>query len=298
MWPWFSRKGDRWLNRWLLSAHVRSVIEMLGEEPILVTTLPLVADLIGRVPVRRWVYYCVDDFSVWPGLDGATLRKMEQRLLDHVDRVIAVSETLQDRLKDLGRDSVLLTHGVDLEFWTRPTAGEPILPREGDRPDRPIVLFWGVIDRRMDVSIVRALGEAKLGRVLLIGPLNEPDPELLRLPGVEVLPPLPLEQLPSLAQQAAVLVMPYADLPVTRAIQPLKLKEYLATGRPCVVRDLPANRAWADCLDLADSPQTFVEAVRRRLAEGVPESQQKAREKLRHESWTEKARQFEQIIDE
>jgi glycosyltransferase involved in cell wall biosynthesis len=160
------------------------------------------------------------------------------------------------------------------------------------------VLFWGVIDRRMDVSIVRALGEAKLGRVLLIGPLNEPDPELLRLPGVEVLPPLPLEQLPSLAQQAAVLVMPYADLPVTRAIQPLKLKEYLATGRPCVVRDLPANRAWADCLDLADSPQTFVEAVRRRLAEGVPESQQKAREKLRHESWTEKARQFEQIIDE
>jgi hypothetical protein len=36
--------------------------------------------------------------------------------------------------------------------------------------------------------------------------------------------------------------MPYADLAATRAMQPLKLKEYLATGRPVVVRDLPATR--------------------------------------------------------
>ena len=36
--------------------------------------------------------------------------------------------------------------------------------------------------------------------------------------------------------------MPYADLPVTRAMQPLKLKEYLVTDRPVVVADLPADQ--------------------------------------------------------
>jgi len=52
---------------------------------------------------------------------------------------------------------------------------------------------------------------------------------------------------------ADVIIMPYADRPVTRAMQPLKLKEYLATGKPVVVRNLPATRGWTDCLDLADT---------------------------------------------
>jgi hypothetical protein len=87
--------------------------------------------------------------------------------------------------------------------------------------------------------------------------------------------------------------MPYADLPVTRAMQPLKLKEYLATGRPAVVRDLPATRPWADCLDLADTPESFSEAVRSRLNFGLPRCQQVARARLAGEGWAEKARAFE-----
>src|SRR5262249_14654535 len=101
--------------------------------------------------------------------------------------------------------------------------------------------------------------------------------------------------LPRLAREAAVLVMPYADLPVTRAIQPLKLKEYLATGRPAVVRDLPSTPDWSDCLDLADSPAAFSKRVRLRLEPGLPRDQQQARARLSSESWTVKASQFEQL---
>jgi glycosyltransferase involved in cell wall biosynthesis len=298
MWPWFSREWDRYLNRRLLSRHLRRVIDRMSDLPIVITTLPLVADLIGRVPARRWVYYCVDDFSAWPGLDGRTLRRMEERLLPRVDRVISVSEVLQDRLRSMGRDSVLLTHGVDLEFWSQPKQGASVPELHQPGVERPLILFWGVIDRRMDGQFIEALCRADIGQVVLVGPQSDPAPELLQIPGLRLLPPQPLERLPGLAQQAAVLVMPYADLPVTRAIQPLKLKEYLATGRPCVVRDLPANRVWADCLDLADTADRFVEAVRLRIREGLPESQRQARQRLQHESWSEKARQFEQIIDE
>src|SRR5262249_37323525 len=99
--------------------------------------------------------------------------------------------------------------------------------------------------------------------------------------------------LPHLAREAAVLIMPYADLPVTRAMQPLKLKEYLATGRPAVVRDLPANQEWDDCLDLAATPQSFSDAVRRRLGTGLPEEQRRARARLATETWAKKACLFE-----
>jgi hypothetical protein len=81
-----------------------------------------------------------------------------------------------------------------------------------------------------------------------------------------------------------------------RAMQPLKLKEYLATGRPVVVRDLPATRDWADCLDLAADAETFSRLVRQRLVTDTPEGQQQGRRRLADESWGEKARQFEQLL--
>ena len=86
--------------------------------------------------------------------------------------------------------------------------------------------------------------------------------------------------------------MPYIDAPVTQAMQPLKLKEYLATGRPCVVRDLGTTRAWADALDIAATPEQFTAAVLARLSGDTPLSQLEARKRLATESWAAKAEQF------
>jgi hypothetical protein len=56
---------------------------------------------------------------------------------------------------------------------------------------------------------------------------------------------------------------------------------------------LPATRDWGDCLDLVDTAESFSEVVRRRLAEGVPETQLRARGRLDAESWAAKALAFE-----
>jgi glycosyltransferase involved in cell wall biosynthesis len=295
MWPWFSSNLDRGLNRRLLAQQLGPVVRGLPAPPVAITTLPIVADLTDVVPVARWVYYCVDDFSLWPGLDGVAMRRLEARLLPRMDEVIAVSDTLRDRLAGMTHRPVhLLTHGVDLEFWAGDTK-ESVAGLFG--LEQPLILFWGITDRRMDVEFVRRLAaDLTRGTVVLIGPLNSPDPTLLRLPRVVHLGPQPFDQLPGLARAAAVLVMPYADLPVTRAMQPLKLKEYLATGRPVVVRDLPATREWSDALDLADTPETFSDAVRRRIDSGVPAYQRAARVRLADESWVAKAREFEHWI--
>jgi glycosyltransferase involved in cell wall biosynthesis len=295
MWPWFGSTFGRWLNRGLLAHQLAARIGELPESPVAVTTLPVVADLIDVLPVRRWVYYCVDDFSEWPGLDGETLRRMEEKLVRKADSLIAVSSTLQEKLASMGRDAHLLTHGVDLDFWTNPPASASLPSLAG--LERPLVIFWGVVDRRMDTAFVRELdGALTRGTIVLAGPQADPDPVLPALPRVVRLGALPFAQLSNLAREAAVLVMPYADMPVTRAMQPLKLKEYLATGKPVVVRDLPATRCWSDCLDLADTPASFAQSVLTRLEQGLSQDQQTARESLIGETWTEKARWFENWV--
>ncbi len=295
MWPWSRRRYQRWLNRVLLRRQVAPVARSFPVPPVAVTTVPLVADLIDHLPVARWVYYCVDDFSKWPGLENRAIREMEDVLIRRADVLIAASEKLQDGIARRGRSSLLLTHGADLDHWRCVAAGSGAPQLEGLQ--RPLVMFWGLIDWQMDLDFVRRLAaDMDEGTIVLVGPRTDPDPTLFTIPRVAWVPRVDYEELPHLAAEASVLVMPYLDGPGLQESQPVKLKEYLATDKPAVVRDLPANRFWADALDLTRTPEEFSQAVRRRLAEGLPPDQALARQRLAGESWAEKARQFEDTV--
>ena len=296
MWPWLTRPFDRRLNRDLLLRQVSPLISTGDTPPIAVTTLPVVGDIMDDLPVARWVYYCVDDFTQWPGLDSRALAAMERKVVELADIVIAASESLADRLIGMGGAPALLTHGVHLDYWHSTENGRALPITQG--LERPLVVFWGLVDRRIDVSFVhRTACEIERGTILLVGPEQDADPRLRRIPRVVRRPAVRYEDLPRLAREAHVLIMPYADLPVTRAMQPLKLKEYLATGKPTVVRDLPAVQEWTDAVDVAASPEDFAAAVKQRLDGGLPEKQRKARRRLVEESWETKARDFEHLVD-
>jgi glycosyltransferase involved in cell wall biosynthesis len=221
---------------------------------------------------------------------------MEADMLPKVDKVIAVSQTLVTRVNQLGRSAKLLTHGVDLDHWRRPAP--PGLPPEFLGLQPPYILFWGVIDRRMDTQWVRLLGKSMgEGSMVFVGPQEAPDPELEKAPRVTFRPSVPYARLPELAAWANVLIMPYADLPVTRAIQPLKLKEYLATGKPTVVRELPATKEWDQSCDVCRTPDGFAAVVLERIKTGISPAQRLDRQRLFAEGWDAKAKQFEQWVD-
>ena len=295
MWPSFKSSSGRNLNKKLLLRALKPIVDAMPEAPNIVTTLPLVADLIGSLRAHRWVYYCVDDFSVWPGYDGETMLKMEHDLAPKCDAIIAVSETLCKKSEIYHKPLHLLTHGVNLAHWRQTSTIQK--PAELASLETPLIVYWGVIDRRTDTSFVQHLSETlSAGTILFVGPKEDPDPALFALPHVKWLPPWPFARLPELAAAADVLIAPYADMPATRAMQPLKLKEYLATGKPVVVRQLPATQEWSDCADLAENPKDFAEAVLTRIQSGLPQEQVISRQRLDAESWTGKAKLFEDWV--
>ncbi len=285
-WPaWTSPRMQRWNGR-LLARAVAAAAPPRGRR-ILVTALPLGVTLLDDLNVDRVVYYCVDDFSVWPGAAGAVQADLERRLLQRSDVVLAASRTLQERIRAAGYAAHFLPHGVDADHW-RPRA-EEVSSRVALPPDlpRPLLMFWGLIDRRLDTEWVRACQRACGGTVVLLGPQRTPDPTLLRLPGVWPGGPVDHGDLPAYAALSDVLVMPYADLPVTRSMQPLKLLEYLCTDRPVILRDLPACREWSDAADVVATTDALCGALRARLRDGVPAAQMAARSRLRarERSW-------------
>lgn len=290
-WPGFGNKLERALNRKLLMRALRPILYAEPAPSAVITTASIVADLARATSELNWIYYCVDDLSAWPGLDAETLRRMEQELVPSVRGAVAVSKTLLRRLDQLGRSARLLTHGIDLDHWR----GLSELARP-ENPERPVALYWGNADRRLDARICLRLAEDFELRML--GPRSEIDPALARCPGLRWMEPVPYAELPAQAAHAHVLVMPYADLPVTRAMQPLKLKEYLATGLPVVATPLPANQEWSAALDLSADPEEFAALALKRAQSGATPEQLAARRTLENESWESKALAFERAWTE
>ncbi|HCD33974.1 MAG TPA: hypothetical protein DER01_16305 [Phycisphaerales bacterium] len=294
MYPGFRNGLQRRVNAQLLSRQInRQLDTQTSKQRIAITTIPVVADLVGKLNVDHWVYYCVDDFSVWPGLDSSVMQAMEEQLVRQVDRVIAVSDNLVKRLEQWTPQIDLLTHGIELDHWqTQTTNPSPAWAQRHN--SEMIFLFWGLIDPRLDTQWCLKL--AAYGKLVLVGPVQSIDPKLAEHPNIVLPGSCAYADLPSLAQHADVLVMPYADLPVTRAMQPLKFKEYLATGKPIVARNLPGILDWQDCADLVADDETFITRVVQRSVGGLPALQQQARNRLQNETWQCKAQQLKQHL--
>ena len=305
MYPGFRGGWQRRLNERLIRGKVHAALgpRKPGEQRIAITTLPITADLMGTLDVDRWVYYCVDDFSVWPGLDAQVMQAMEEQVVARADAVVAVSPTLQARLAGMGKASELLTHGIDLEHWQgghskNPDAAKAVaLPDWWQQAAQPRLLFWGLADRRLDATVCRSLAaDEAFGSIVFVGPQQDVDPAVKALPRTVWPGPMGYADLPRLAAEADVLIMPYADLAVTRAMQPLKFKEYLATGKPVVARALPSIADWADAADLVAKPEAFVRACHERLRDGLPAAQAQARLRLADETWKGKAARFASLV--
>ncbi|QDU34390.1 Putative teichuronic acid biosynthesis glycosyltransferase TuaH [Poriferisphaera corsica] len=316
MYPGFRSDWQRRFNKSRLTKAINQNWQNLGIHPsqspathrIILTTLPITADLVPELPAQ-WVYYCVDDFSQWPGCDQHVMDTMERQLVSDVDQIICVSQTLRSRIASMGRtDTRLLTHGIHLDHWSKPPTHTQNLPSNIAAKlnwlssiNGPIFLFWGLIDERLDLDFVDQLSRTARragGKLVLTGPEAKPNPRLhqlmgegptgLAVPGLSMTGNIPYQFLPHFAHAADVLVMPYIDAPVTHAMQPLKLKEYLATGKPVICRNLPATHAWCDACDLASDPHAFTDIAMLRSRVGIDPHHTHARQRLHNESWSEK----------
>lgn len=296
MYPGYRSNWQRKINDRAIQHAVREAL-LPDHRTVVITTLPTTCGLVPLINADRWLYMCVDDYSQWPGVDHDVMEVMERSLVDQVDAIACVSETLRERIHEMGvQNSTLLTHGVDTAMWQNPLVRSQ-LASAWPEEDKPIALFWGLIDARLDTEWCVELSRDAGLHAVFAGPMQI-DPGHLFNADSLLLGPVEHKDLPAHAAASDVLIMPYIDAPVSRAMQPLKLLEYLATMKPVVVRDLPSTRHWADCCDLALNAGDFVRLVNERCRTGILPEQRAARERrLPTESWASKATLLASLIN-
>ncbi len=304
MLPFNRVPGVRALNRESVARAVSRAMRDAGmQSPILLATLPDAGDYAGRFGESLVVYYCVDDFTQWPGMDQPELvRDMENKLLAKADLVAAVSENLRATRTAAHGPTRLLTHGVDVEHFAGADAFHPD-PPELAGLGRPLLGFYGLIDGRLDMDLLERVLEARPDwTVACIGALHGGADvaaglaKLERHPNFRRVPAVPYGRLPALASRFDAAVLPYVVNAGTSSINPLKLREYIATGRPVVSTPLPESVRLKGAVRIAGGARDFIAAVEEALADTSPPALRRAA--LAGETWEDKARLLSAWMEE
>ena len=268
---------------------LRRVAEGHGlERPAIITSQPLLAGFAELEWAGPVTLFSSDDLAAHPDYqpwrDG--LLESYRRVSARERRLCAVSNAIVERIEPRG-PSAVVPNGVDPEIWLEPGAA-PDWFRELPGPR---LLYIGTLDSRLDVDATRAVARAwPEGTVALVGPLTEPEhlAPLLAEPNVFVHEPVARQQVAAVACAADACLLPHNQTPLTEAMSPLKLYEYLASGRPVVATDLePVRRVEGPITRVAPGGD-FVAGVGAALAAG-PVGEAERRATITANSWASRS---------
>jgi len=260
------------------------------KRPILATTVPNACDYIGRFGEQGVIYYCVDDFSEWPGMDRRLVKKMENELVSKSDLFIATSAKLLRKLELTGKPAFLLTHGVDLEFFTREALQEHELLKNIPKPR---IGYFGLFDERSDQKVIADLaGRMRDLSFVITGDVETDISKLEKYSNVHFTGKIKYSELPELVKGFDILFLPYVLNELTEAISPLKLKEYLATGKPVIASPISEVLKFKEFVSITESISDWELAIKSCLNGQVEKGSVSVADLLKSESWQLKSAQF------
>jgi len=233
------------LNRRLVPASLRGHLERLpGGRPIVWSSLPTAAPVIDRLGARAVVYYAGDDFSALSGVDHGPVARLERSLPGARTRV--------------------LPHGCDIALFDAPVLRARDLPT-----DRPVAGFYGSLSDWIDVELLAATATLLPDwHFFLIGAIRCDVGPLARLANVTLAGPRPHGELPAYCRHWTASLLPFRDNAQIAACNPLKLREYLAAGRPVISTvAFAALEPYREKIRLATKPSDLGAALREALAE-------------------------------
>ncbi len=138
----------------------------------------------------------------------------------------------------------------------------PLPPAAADWP-RPVLGYTGTIHPdRVDVASGRCAGAAHLpqGTVALVGPnflTGEDQAAAGRCANVVLTGPVPYAELPEYMRAFDVCITPHRVTPFTESLNPIKLWEYLAAGKPIVATDVAGFRDYPQFVRIAPDADGF-----------------------------------------
>lgn len=295
--------GGRAWNERSMSAQIAHAAKVTGlRDPLLWLNPFDFGFVIGRLKEHGVVYDITDDWELAEpeGALRERIRERDRQLCARADLTVVCSRALLESREGVAKRLLLLPNGVDAAHYDNLDARDP-RPRghfdsngtfcgEEGAPKprlktqlkgkfdaalwpRPVFGYTGSLHpERIDLELVKALARAfPGGSIVLVGPNHFFDDSLERVleafPNVSAPGEVPYSSIPDVMAGFDVCIVPHVRSDFVESLNPIKLWEFLAAGKPIVSADVAGFRDFPHLVRLTSDADEFVKACHEALQE-------------------------------
>ena len=302
--PFFGTRAARAANRRLLTTQIRMLARRGGlTKPILWIAIPTAVEMIGQLGESLVIYHVSDKYdanTMDHATDPALIREMHERALESADLIFYSGRKLFEEATRARERSYLLEQAVDFEHWARVANGDLEVAQEVAEIPRPRIGYFGAIEPWLvDQELIRrAARERPRWQWIFIGNRSR-GLDIENLENVHFLPSVSYSELPHYAAGFDVCVLPWeTKRAFTNYGSAIKVREYLATGKPVVIAPLPEYELMKDVLRIARNHDQFLELIEDALKENDADATRARQRAVSSGTWDARAEWVSGLIEE
>lgn len=298
-----------WLHNWNEQVILNTIQKLIDKYKIeryiyLNCFNPSVAATLPRSfsPILN-IYQCIDDMTqeVYTAKHWA---RLEEKAITTADLVLVTSKKLQRLKQPLNPDTYVLHNAVDASIFSKTLEAKYSKPEELKGIETPIIGFTGNMDgSRIDHVLLKKIAETHEDKTLvLVGPTNSDDylkVGLDKMPNVIFTGSKDIHELPRYLQHFDCTIIPFLCNQLTESIYPLKINEYLFSGKPVIATNFSDDiRSFEDVIYLAEDHESFLGFINQAIKEHNADLMQARINVARNNTWTHRVEQFWSIVQE
>jgi glycosyltransferase involved in cell wall biosynthesis len=302
--PFFGSRFATIANRRLLTSQIAGLARRRGlSKPILWIAIPTAIEVVGHLNESLVIYHVSDKYdanTMDHATDPAFIRRLHEQALEAADLIFYSSRKLLAEATQGLERSHLLEQAVDFDHWSQISRGGLRVAESVEQIPHPRLGYFGAIEPWLiDQELIRqASREHPDWNWIFIGNKSR-GLDIESLPNVHFLRPVAYQDLPNYAVGFDVCVLPWrTEVTFTSYGSAIKVREYLASGKPVVIAPLPEYESMSEVLRIGRTRDQFLELVSAALQEKGNELLKVRQASVRDGTWDARAEWVSNLIEE
>lgn len=256
---------------------------------------PFWLPMARSAPSSRLVYDCMDHHEGFGNCPPDVIAG-ERALMAEADTLIVTSDWLYNIAKDKNPNTFIVRNACEFRhFSQRPT------DVYCDQRQRKILGYFGAISDWFDCNIVAQLAKHfPECLILLVGADTcGAAKKLAKYSNIVLTGEVPYQQLPHYLYAFDVCILPFQIIDLTLATNPVKVYEYMCSGKPVVSVQLPELASMHEMVYLAEDGSQFIAHCELALKE-VPDAPQRQKRinYASEQTWVHRAAELESALEQ